>query len=87
MRISPENFQSAEGGIKMDFIDLVKIELKFQKHLYKQFDKLRRNKDKGKISCTIRPDGRKKYYITDESGRKYVHKKIRMKSAGCTKYS
>lgn len=59
----------------MDFMESVKRELEYQKHLYRSFNKLRKNMDKGRLSCTVRPGGQKRYYITDESGRKYVHMK------------
>ena len=35
----------------MNFLDIVKSELKFQKHLLRQFNALRRIKDDGQLFC------------------------------------
>ena len=50
--------------------------MNFQRHLLKQFNKLRRIKDSGKLSCFIKHTGKKNYYIKDEGSprRKYIRK-------------
>lgn len=60
----------------MNFMDLAKKELNFQKHLLRQFNKLQRIKDSGELSCLIRKTGQKKYYIKDKNctHRKYIRK-------------
>ena len=60
----------------MNFLDLVKNELNFQSNLLKQFNKLRRIKDNGKLSCFVRRTGKKNFYIKDEGSprRKYIRK-------------
>lgn len=60
----------------MDFLDIAKNELTFQKHLLRQFKRLQQIKDSGELSCIIRNTGHKKYYIKDKgcSRKKYVRK-------------
>ena len=61
----------------MRFIDVVKNELNFQKHLFNQLNKLSQIKDNGELSCAIRRAGHKNYYIKEKGcdQRKYVHKR------------
>lgn len=60
----------------MRFIDIAKSELKFQKHLLKQFDALRKIKDGGQLFCKRNKNGYTSYYIKEKTGgrRRYVRK-------------
>ena len=61
----------------MDFLDIVKSELKFQKHLLRQFNVLRRIKDDGQLFCQRKSNGYTNYYIKEKTGgqKHYVRKK------------
>ena len=58
----------------MHFIDIAKSELKFQKHLLKQFDALRKIKDGGQLFCKRNKNGYTSYYIKEKTGgrKRYV---------------
>ena len=61
----------------MNFLDIVKSELKFQKHLLRQFNALRRIKDDGQLFCKRTRNGYTNYYIKEKTGgqKQYVRKK------------
>ena len=61
----------------MDFLDIVKTELKFQKHLLRQFNALRRIKDDGQLFCKRTRNGYTNFYIKEKKGgqKQYVRKK------------
>ena len=61
----------------MNFLDIVKSELKFQKHLLRQFNALRRIKDDGQLFCKKTRNGYTNYYIKEKTGgeKQYVRKK------------
>lgn len=67
----------------MDFLDIVKSELKFQKHLLRQFNVLRRIKDDGQLFCQRKSNGYTNYYIKEKTGgqKHYVRKKNRKRNA------
>lgn len=66
----------------MDFLDIAKYELKFQKHMLKQFNVLRRIKDSGVLICEKRKSGYVSYYIKEpKTGRKHYVKKRDPKDA------
>ena len=52
----------------MDFLDIAEYELKFQRHLLRQFDKLRKIKDDGQLFCKKNKKGYRAYYIKDKTG-------------------
>ena len=60
----------------MDFLDIAEYELKFQRHLLRQFDKLRKIKDDGQLFCKKNKKGYRAYYIKDKTGgrRHYIKK-------------
>lgn len=60
----------------MDFLDVVKSELKFQKSILKQFNMLRRIRDDGQLFCERKRSGYISFYIKGEfdSRRRYVRK-------------
>ena len=53
---------------EMNFLDIVKSELKFQKHLLRQFNALRRIKDDGQLFCKRTSKGYTNYYIKEKTG-------------------
>ena len=61
----------------MNFLDIVKSELEFQKHLLRQFNALRRIKDDGQLFCKRTSKGYTNYYIKEKTGgeKQYVRKK------------
>lgn len=60
----------------MGFIDFIKRELKFQRHLYDQFNNLQKIEDHGELSCDKLASGYRRFFIKEKnSGRKkYVHR-------------
>ena len=60
----------------MDFLDIAEYELNFQRHLLRQFDKLRKIKDDGQLFCKKNKKGYRAYYIKDKTGgrRHYIKK-------------
>ena len=52
----------------MNFLDIVKSELKFQKHLLRQFNALRRIKDDGQLFCKRTRNGYTNFYIKEKTG-------------------
>ena len=63
----------------MNFLDIVKSELEFQKHLLRQFNALRRIKDDGQLFCKRTSKGYTNYYIKEKNRRRKTicKKKIR----------
>ena len=61
----------------MQFLDMIDMELRFQKSLNRQFKKLSRTKANGVLTQTTKKSGRKEYYIREPGTPKerYVRKK------------
>ena len=72
----------------MDFLDIAEYELKFQRHLLRQFDKLRKIKDDGQLFCKKNKKGYRAYYIKDKTGgEETLHQKIRKGVSSCLQAS